>query len=79
MSKKPWYNDYDSIQIKNWVCPACKKEIPPGIVGISKHWSECGGKAFHDDLMKLEKNNKLTLKNVEKLIKKHENNNNNTL
>jgi len=59
-------------EMKPWKCSVCNWE-GNGIVAISSHWAECGGKPFHDGLLELKKYNKLTLKNVEKLRKKYDN------
>lgn len=54
-----------------WTCPTCKKKLPSGIVGISNHWAECGGKGFHEALIKAKENGELTLEKVQTLREEH--------
>jgi len=48
-------------------CETCGKEIPTGILNISSHWAECGGKGFYESLLKMaeEKEGKLTEEDIE--------------
>lgn len=54
-------------------CKTCGEEMPTGIFSISKHWTECTGKGFTENLLTLasQKEGKLTVEDIEKLQGKH--------
>ena len=55
---------------ENWKCPECGWE-GLGIVDISGHWAECGGKPIMDAIMKLKQEDKLSLVNVKKILEQY--------
>lgn len=56
--KKNWMEEeIDWSKPRFWECPTCKEKIPSGIIGISKHWSECGGKENYQNLLKISEMN----------------------
>jgi hypothetical protein len=46
-----WFDQ--EFKPSTWECPSCKKVLPSGIVGISDHWSKCGGKTLYDKIVKV--------------------------
>jgi hypothetical protein len=46
-----WFDQ--EFKPSTWECPSCKKVLPSGIVGISDHWSKCGGKTVYDKIIKV--------------------------
>jgi hypothetical protein len=46
-----WFDQ--EFKPSTWECPSCKKALPSGIVGISDHWSKCGGKTLYDKIVKV--------------------------
>ncbi|AGO49649.1 hypothetical protein Phi13:2_gp039 [Cellulophaga phage phi13:2] len=51
----PWYDkskkDLMLDHSKGWDCPDCGINLPSGIVGISSHWAQCGGKEMHENIV----------------------------
>ena len=45
-----WYDKAIDLN-KGWDCPSCGAHLPSGIVGISSHWAECGGKEKHQEIL----------------------------
>ncbi len=53
-----------------WECPTCGIKLPGGIIGISSHWAECGGKGTMAFINKLAENKSLKIEDKMDLIKK---------
>jgi len=54
--------------VNTWICPTCKKELPSGIVGISNHWSKCGGKKTYEAIKKVFDDKNSTFADLKKVI-----------
>lgn len=54
---KPWYDMSKKESMlnhsKGWDCPTCGINLPSGIVGISNHWAECGGRELHKKIVSI--------------------------
>lgn len=48
--KKDYNQDFKP---RTWECPSCKKVLPPGLVGITRHCSTCGSKGLYDKIVKV--------------------------
>ena len=50
-------------------CKDCGREVERGVINISEHWTNCGGKSFYNNLISLAelKNGKLTINDVHKI------------
>ena len=65
MNQKP-----NIIIHSGWDCPTCGKHLPSGIVGIAKHWADCGGKNFHKELQEKIKDPDFGIEELKKLQNK---------
>ena len=56
---------------RTWKCPKCGKVLPSGIVGISSHWSECGGREFHKELIERIKEPSFGIDELKEMQERH--------
>ncbi len=65
--------DFEFIEGKNYFmkCKKCGEAVPTGIVNVSEHWVNCGGKEFHNAIINNPKCGKITSDDIEELKKIH--------
>lgn len=64
-----WHDQ--EVKPKGWDCPSCGKNLPSGIIGISNHWAECGGKKFQTELQAKIKDKDFGIEQLKQLQEKH--------